>query len=54
MQKVFGMDFYKEDYSKGNWKRAAVWGFRENKIFYQLNNQYAKYDWLNGRIGKDV
>mgnify|MGYP000007603110 CR=1 FL=1 len=54
MQKVMGMNFFKHDYSKGQWKKASIWGFRDNKIFYQLENKMAKFDWLKGRIGKDL
>lgn len=54
MQLVKGMNFYRDDYSKGKWKKASIWGFIDKKIFYQLDNSMAKYDWLKGRIGKDL
>lgn len=53
-QKVLGMNYFRDDYSKGHWEKGAIWGFRDKKIFYQLNNQLVKYNWLAGRLGKDL
>ena len=45
---------YKDDYSEGDWKRAAHWDYRKDRFYRQGNNQYSRYNWLEGRLGTEI
>ena len=55
MQVMSKRKVWKEDYSKGNIQRALHWKYDGDKRYYKLgDNQYARHDWLRGKIGVTV
>lgn len=56
MQLVKGMGLFKDDYSKGNWKRAIHWSYRTNGRLHKWgdSSEFSKYPWVQHRLGKDL
>ena len=55
MQVMSKWKTWKEDYSQGDIKKAIYWKFKNEKRYYKLgDNEYARHDWLKGKIGVTV
>lgn len=55
MQLVTGLGYYRDDYSTKNWKKSVHWGYDNNVRFYKIGDtKWARYNWLKGRLGKDL
>ena len=45
---------YKDDYSEGNVGQAAHWNYRRDRFYRVGNNQFSRYNWLEGRLGTEI
>ena len=45
---------YKDDYSEGNVGQAAHWYYRRDRFYRVGNNQFSRYNWLEGRLGTEI
>ena len=53
--KMRGDQVYKDDYSKGKWQQGIHWGWKKRYIHYRLADpKYVKFDWLDGKLGKEI
>ena len=54
MQQISPRNLWKEDYSKGPIQSAINWYWRHDRYHWLGNTKYAKYNWLDGKIGRTV
>lgn len=55
MQLMKKRNLWREDYSEGKIVRALYWKYDGEKRYYkQGDNQFARHDWLKGKIGVTV
>jgi ribosomal protein L36 len=56
MQFVKGYGIPKDDYCKGNWRKAVHWAYRTDGKLYKWgdNSQFSKYPWLKDRLGHEI
>lgn len=56
IQLVPKQGIYRDDYTRGPWWKAVHWGFRNNGRVHKFgdNSEFSKFDWLGGRLGKDI
>ena len=54
MQKMSKHKLYKDDYSSGPWKRVVHWNYKKDRYYRMGNNNYSRYNWLEGRLGTEI
>lgn len=54
MQIVHKRNLFKDDYSKGNIKKALFWKHKQDRWYKQGDNHFARMDWLGDRLGRDI
>ncbi|KAK6186551.1 hypothetical protein SNE40_008568 [Patella caerulea] len=54
MKKMPNWALYKEDYSEGNIERALHWNYFHERDYQMGNNKFAKYNWLEGKLGHTI
>ncbi|KAK7463999.1 hypothetical protein BaRGS_00037997 [Batillaria attramentaria] len=54
MQMISKRKLWREDYSKGSIRTAVFWKYNEQRYYKLGDNEYARHDWLKGKIGVTV
>ena len=54
MKVVYKRYLYKDDYSEGDIKNAAHFNYRTDRFYRNGNNKFARYNWLEGRLGTEI
>lgn len=54
MMQQKGLTYFRDDYSTKNWKDAVHWGYLNREHYYKVGDDFSKYNWLHGKLGKTV